>query len=75
MGMVNDVWDWRLTGTMSFQEQTSQSADTITDRYARALQGYGGPGCKGNMVEGLMNSPGLEQGVGGCEWWNPLPLA
>jgi iron complex outermembrane receptor protein len=72
MGMINDVWDWRLTGTMSFQEQTSQSADTITDRYARALQGYGGPGCKGNMVEGLMNSPGLEQGVGGCEWWNPF---
>jgi len=71
-GMLTDVWDWRLTGTMSFQEQTSQQADTITDRYARALQGYGGPGCKGSFVNGLANDPDLQQGVGGCEWWNPF---
>ena len=71
-GMLTDVWDWRLTGTMSTNEQTSQQADTITDRYARALQGYGGPGCKGNLVDGLANSSGLVQGEGGCQWWNPF---
>jgi iron complex outermembrane receptor protein len=71
-GMLTDVWDWRLTGTMSFNEQSSQTADTIADRYARAIQGYGGPGCKGNLVDGLANNPNLQQGVGGCEWWNPF---
>jgi iron complex outermembrane recepter protein len=71
-GMLTEGWDWRLTGTMSFNEQTSQSADTIADRYARAIQGYGGPGCKGNLVDGLANNANLQQGVGGCQWWNPF---
>ena len=57
---------------MSFNEQTSQTADTIADRYARAIQGYGGPGCKGNLVDGLANNANLQQGVGGCQWWNPF---
>jgi len=71
-GMLTDVWDWRLTGTMSFNEETAQTADTIADRYARAIQGYGGPGCKGSFVSGLANDPNLQQGVGGCQWWNPF---
>lgn len=71
-GMLGDVWDWRLTGTMSHQEQSSSTADTITDRYARAIQGYGGPGCKGDFVSGLANNPNLQPGVGGCQWWNPF---
>lgn len=71
-GMLTDVWDWRLTGTMSFNEETAQTADTIADRYARALAGYGGPGCKGSFVSGLANNPNLKQGEGGCQWWNPF---
>lgn len=71
-GMLTDIWDWSIRGTMSHQEQTSSTADTITDRYARAIQGYGGPGCKGSFVSGLANDPNLQQGVGGCQWWNPF---
>lgn len=71
-GRVTDVWDWRLTGTYSKNDQVSSTADTIADRYARALQGYGGPGCKGNFVSGLANNPNLRQGQGGCQWWNPF---
>ena len=71
-GNLNDTWDWRVRGTMSHQEQISTTADTIADRYARAIAGYGGPGCKGSFVTGLANDPNLRPGVGGCEWWNPF---
>ncbi len=71
-GMLTDGWDWQLNGTMSFNEQTSATADTIADRYARALEGYGGPNCKGNLVSGLGNNANLQAGVGNCQYWNPF---
>jgi len=71
-GMLTDGWDWQVNGTMSFNEQTSATADTIADRYARALEGYGGPNCKGSLVQGLANEAALQPGVGNCEYWNPF---
>ena len=71
-GMINDVWDWRLTGTASWNQQESGSSDTIADRYARAIAGYGGGNCKSSQVTGYENDPNLTPGVGNCEWWNPF---
>ena len=71
-GLFNDRWDWRVTGTASFNDQESGSSDTIADRYARALQGYGGGDCKFNQVSGAANDPNIQPGVGNCQYWNPF---
>lgn len=65
-------WDWRLTSTFSENDQKDNILDTITDRYLRAVNGYGGPGCKWNFVQGVAVDPAVQAGVGGCEWWNPF---
>ena len=65
-------FDWRVTGTFSENDQQTDSLDTIIDRYARALQGYGGPACKYNFVQGAANDPNVQPGVGSCEYWNPF---
>jgi iron complex outermembrane receptor protein len=65
-------WDWRFTGTMSRNDQRDSVLDTITDRYMRAVQGYGGPGCKWNFVDGVNNDPSVQAGTGPCQYWNPF---
>ena len=71
-GMLSDNWDWRATGTASWNQQAGGSSDTIADRYARAIAGYGGGNCKANQVVGYENDPNIQPGVGNCEWWNPF---
>jgi iron complex outermembrane receptor protein len=70
-GMLGGSWDWRMTGTASWNQQESGSSDSIADRYARAVAGYGGGNCKANQIVGYENS-GLVPGEGNCEWWNPF---
>jgi iron complex outermembrane receptor protein len=72
-GVIGDSsWDWRVTGTFSQNDQKDNPLDTITDRYARAVAGYGGPSCKWNFVEGVANDPAVQAGVGPCQYWNPF---
>ena len=72
-GLIGDTgWDWRFTGTFSQNDQTNNPNDTITDRYYRAVQGYGGPSCKYSFVEGAANDPNVQPGVGSCQYWNPF---
>ena len=65
-------WDWRITGTLSRNDQRDSVLDTITDRYMRAVQGYGGPACKWNFVDGVNNDPSVQAGAGPCQYWNPF---
>ena len=65
-------FDWRFTGTMSQNDQRDSVLDTITDRYMRAVQGYGGPACKWNFVDGVNNDPSVTAGTGPCQYWNPF---
>ncbi len=71
-GAFSDTWNWRFTGTFSQNDQRNNPNDTITDRYMRALQGYGGPACKWNFVQGALNDPNIQRGVGSCQYWNPF---
>lgn len=71
-GMLTDGWDWRVTGTTSWNQQESGSPDTIADRYVQAIAGYGGGNCNFNPVSGAANDPKIKPGKGGCEWWNPF---
>jgi len=71
-GLINDNWDWRVTGTASWNSQEGGRSDTIADRYARALQGYGGGDCKFSQVVGAENDTAIKPGVGNCQWWNPF---
>lgn len=72
-GLIGDSsFDWRVTGTFSQNDQKNNPNDTITDRYMRAIQGYGGPSCKWNFVEGVGTDPAVQAGVGPCEYWNPF---
>jgi iron complex outermembrane receptor protein len=72
-GLYGDsTWDWRVVGTFSQNDQEDNVIDTITDRYMRALQGYGGPACKWNFVQGAANDPNVQPGVGNCQYWNPF---
>ena len=72
-GLIGDSgWDWRFTGTFSQNDQTNNPNDTITDRYMRALQGYGGPSCKWNFVQGALSDSNIQPGVGSCQYWNPF---
>ncbi|MBN1238906.1 MAG: TonB-dependent receptor [Gammaproteobacteria bacterium] len=66
------TWDWRFTGTFSQNDQEANTLDTITDRYMRALQGYGGPACKWNLVQGALTDPNVQPGSGPCQYWNPF---
>ena len=66
------TWDWRVTGTFSQNDQKNNANDTITDRYMRAVQGFGGPACKFNFVQGALNDPNVQPGVGSCQYWNPF---
>lgn len=72
VGPINDGWDWRVNGTASWNSQESGRSDTIADRYARALQGYGGGNCKFNQVSGAANDANIQPGVGNCQYWNPF---
>ena len=69
---INDSWEWRANGTASWNSQESGTSDTIADRYARAIQGYGGGNCKFDTVSGAANNPNIRPGVGNCQWWNPF---
>ena len=71
-GAINDDWNWRVNGTASWNSQESGRSDTIADRYARAIQGYGGGNCKFNQVSGAANDANIQPGVGNCQWWNPF---
>lgn len=71
-GLLSDVWDWRVTGTASWNQQESGTADTIAERYARAIAGYGGGNCKASQTTGYENDPNIQPGVGNCEYWNPF---
>lgn len=71
-GLLGDRWDWRVNGTASWNNQNSGTSDTIADRYARALLGYGGGACKFNPVTGAENDANIAPGVGNCEYWNPF---
>ncbi len=69
---INDNWEWRVNGTASWNSQESGRSDTIADRYARAIQGYGGGDCKFDQVSGAASNANIEPGVGNCQWWNPF---
>ena len=69
---INDNWEWRINSTASWNSQESGTSDTIADRYARAIQGYGGGNCKFDQVSGAANNPNIQPGVGNCQWWNPF---
>ena len=71
-GAINSNWNWRANGTASWNSQESGRSDTIADRYARAIQGYGGGNCKFNPVSGAANDANIQPGVGNCQWWNPF---
>ena len=71
-GTFADNWDWRVNGTFSQNDQKDNVNDTITDRYLRAVLGYGGPACKWNFVEGVATDPSVNAGVGDCQYWNPF---
>ncbi|WP_428096234.1 TonB-dependent receptor plug domain-containing protein [Candidatus Rariloculus sp.] len=71
-GPLNDNWEWRVNGSASWNSQESGTSDTIADRYARAIQGYGGGNCKFDTVSGAANNPNVGPGVGNCQWWNPF---
>ena len=69
---INDNWEWRVNGTASWNSQESGRSDTIADRYARAIQGYGGGDCKFDQVSGAASNSNIQPGVGNCQWWNPF---
>ena len=69
---INDNWEWRINGTASWNSQESGRSDTIADRYARAIQGYGGGNCKFDQVSGAASNANIAPGVGNCQWWNPF---
>ena len=71
-GAINSNWNWRANGTASWNSQESGRSDTIADRYARAIQGYGGGNCKFDQVSGAANNANIQPGVGNCQWWNPF---
>jgi len=71
-GVMTSNWDYRVNATASWNSQESGTSDTIADRYARALQGYGGAGCKFNPVAGAENTAGVLPGVAPCQYWNPF---
>ena len=68
----DSAWDWRVNTTYSQNDQIDETVDTITERYARAIQGYGGPDCKFNPILGAANDPTVGAGVGNCMYWNPM---
>lgn len=70
-------WTWRANGIFSQNDQEQQGNDTITDRYLRALAGFGGPACKFNFVTGAENDTSIAPGsgnlgTGNCYYWNPF---
>ena len=69
---ADSAWDWRVNGTWSQNDQIDETVDTITDRYARAIRGYGGPDCKWDFITGAENNPLIQPGVGNCQYWNPM---
>ena len=71
-GAINSNWNWRTNGTASWNSQESGRSDTIADRYARAIQGYGGGNCKFDPISGAANNDNIQPGVGNCQWWNPF---
>ncbi len=71
-GAFTDSWDWRVSATFSQNHQWSNGVDTIYDRYSRAIQGYGGEGCKWNLVDGAASNPDIQPGVFPCKYWNPF---
>ena len=71
-GAINSNWNWRANGTASWNSQESGRSDTIADRYARAIQGYGGGNCKFDPISGAANNANIQPGVGNCQWWNPF---
>lgn len=71
-GAINSNWNWRANGTASWNSQESGRSDTIADRYARAIQGYGGGNCKFDPISGAANNNNIQPGVGNCQWWNPF---
>ena len=70
VGTSGFIWD--VGATFSQNDQWTQDVDTIADRWSRAVQGYGGPGCKWNLVEGVDSNPDLQPGLGACQYWNPF---
>lgn len=69
----DSAWDWQLSGTWSRNDQRDTEVDSVTDRYARALQGFGGPACKWDFVAGAAaDANGHTAGNGPCMYWNPM---
>ncbi|MDR0780785.1 MAG: TonB-dependent receptor, partial [Pseudomonadales bacterium] len=60
----NPDWGWRLAFSDSRNNTKFASTDTIVQRLANALNGYGGPSCVANVP--------ANRGVGACQFWNPF---
>jgi len=54
-------WSWSATATFSVNNTRNVGGDTISDRFVRALQGFGGANCSGAVP-----------GAGDCQWYNPF---
>ncbi len=77
-GDITEHLAYQLDLTYSRQRSSRNGWDTLTDRYALALRGFGGPNC-----DTQPNTPGIQgpgggapvAGANGCQWFNPFSNA
>lgn len=77
-GNLNDNLSYELAATYSQHSAYRNGFDTLTNRFALALKGLGGPNCDKEP-----NTPGIQgpgggaavAGANGCQYWNPFSNA
>jgi len=60
-GDLGNGWEYNIAYTYAETENVNVTPDTVTDRFARSLQGLGGDNCTGTTP-----------GANGCEYFNPF---
>ncbi len=81
-GIEGDLGDsglsYELALTYSSQNSYRDGYDTITNRFALALRGFGGPDCDKEPLTPGIQGPGggaAVAGANGCKYWNPFSNA
>ncbi|MDZ4866108.1 MAG: TonB-dependent receptor [Alphaproteobacteria bacterium] len=77
-GDFNENLSYEISTTYSRHEAYRNGFDTLTNRFALALKGLGGPNCDKEP-----NTPGIQgpgggaavAGANGCQYWNPFSNA
>jgi iron complex outermembrane receptor protein len=77
-GDISEHLSYEISTTYSRHEAYRNGFDTLTNRFALALKGLGGPNCDKEP-----NTPGIQgpgggaavAGANGCQYWNPFSNA